>query len=119
MKEDGAITVNILMKKEGPLWIAHCLELDIVATGETEEMARKDMVALICAQIDYAFSHDNLDNLFHPAPQEVWEEFFTCWEKLAEERYRVEPGFHVAPERPSVPPWIIAKTYHSKTNCHA
>jgi hypothetical protein len=44
--------------------------------GETLEQTQKDIVALICAQIDYAFSNDNLDNLYHPAPKQVWEAFY-------------------------------------------
>jgi hypothetical protein len=50
--------------------------MDIVATAESFKQVKKDIIDLIKAQIDYAFSHDNLEHLFHPAPKEVWEEFW-------------------------------------------
>ncbi len=71
---DISINANILTKKEGNLYVAHCLEFDIVATGDTADQAQRDCVSLVCAQIEYAFAHDNLDNLYHSAPAEVWAE---------------------------------------------
>lgn len=68
---------NCLIKKDNRVWIGHCLELDIVATGESVNLVKDELIDLILAQIDYAFSNDNLDNLYHPAPQEVWKEFYS------------------------------------------
>lgn len=73
---ENSITANILTKREDDLFIAHCLEFDIVATSDTPEQAQNACVELICAQIEYAFAHNNLDNLYHSAPAEVWAEFF-------------------------------------------
>ena len=75
---DASFTTNILIKKEDNLFVAHCLELDIVAVGETLAAAEQEIVSLISAQIDYAFSNDNIDYLFHPAPSEAWQEFYRC-----------------------------------------
>jgi len=72
-------------------FIAHCLELDIVATAESVECVKADIMSLIKAQIEYAFLNDNLDHLFRPAPSEVWEEFYEC-EEAHEERYDIEPS---------------------------
>lgn len=113
-----SLIFNILIKKEDDLFIAHCLELDIVATADSPERAQKDLVALICTQIDYAFSNDNLKYLYHPAPPEVWKEFFDCKE-ASEKRYKIDPAF----KRDTtgdvfVPPWLIAKTCLAQSACH-
>lgn len=75
---------NVLFKKEGNLWTGHCLELDIVTESTILKDVRRDMGRLIVAQVEYAFSNDNLKNLYHPAPAKVWGEFERC--KEAHER---------------------------------
>ena len=97
---------NIFVKKEDDEFIAHCMELDIVATGAAYDATIKDIVELVAAQISYAFSNDNLLNLYHPAPREVWEEFYTC-KPVGEIRIPVKGSFNRAA---FIPPWIIAKT---------
>jgi hypothetical protein len=99
-----SLTVNIVVKKEGSMWVGHCLELDIVSTSDSIESLKKDMKDLIVAQVEYAFSNDNLDHLFHPAPKEVWEEFYKC-KAQTEDKIMV-----TSKSKPFVPPWIIAKT---------
>lgn len=113
---DLSFNANILIKKEDGLFIAHCLELDIVATGDSKEQAKRECVALICAQIEYAFVHDNLDNLFHPAPQEVWAEFYSCKAAHEENRYKMEKRLQDSSDKSILPPWLIAKTCQL---CHA
>jgi len=110
-----SITANILTKKEDGIFVAHCLEFDIVATGDTPEQAQKDCVALICAQVEYAFAHNNLDNLFHSAPAEVWAEFFACKAQV-EKRYKIEKRFEEPSKNFFLPPWL---TTRSCRTCHA
>jgi hypothetical protein len=83
----SSMTFNIIAKKENDMWIAHCLELDIVATSDSLADLRKDMDDLIIAQIDYAFSNNNLDNLYRPAPPEIWKEFYSC-KKFSKDKNR-------------------------------
>lgn len=109
---------NVLIKKDGNLYIAHCLELDIVATSEDERKMKTDILDLIKAQVDYAFSHDNLGNLYHPAPPEVWQEFYACKEQI-EKKINIKSAFSEASER-FVPPWIITRSCTSfRQPCHA
>jgi hypothetical protein len=115
---DIAFSVNILIKKDADLYIAHCLELDVVATGKNVSEAEEEIISLVWTQIDYAFSNNNLDHLYHPAPPEVWEEFFSCNEQT-ESKYKFESGFQPTKERSIVPPWLIAKTCQSDSLCHA
>ena len=100
------LSVNILIKKEEDLFVAHCLELDIVATGGTVQQVKEDILDLIVAQVDYAFSNNNLDNLYHPAPPDVWREFFAC--KGIPEAMKRKVG--AGRKKTSVPPQIVAST---------
>ncbi|MFH0813433.1 MAG: hypothetical protein V2A69_11440 [Pseudomonadota bacterium] len=108
MNTDTSMIFNVLIKKDANFYIAHCLELDIVATSEDLEKAKTDMLDLIKAQVDYAFSNDNLDYLYHPAPTDVWQEFYACKEQI-EKRIHIKSAFTKASQR-FVPPWIIART---------
>ncbi|MFP4668703.1 MAG: hypothetical protein ACLFMN_07895 [Desulfobacterales bacterium] len=121
MVEQNSLTVNVFIKKEEELWVGHCMELDIVATGSTPAEVKKDMEDLIVTQVAYAFSNDNLDHLFRPAPAEVWEEFYKC-------RQRVEDKLTIESDSPGerrkgrsfVPPWVIANICQlESSSCHA
>ncbi len=113
-----SFTVNILIKKIENLCVAHCLELDIVATGKTPAEAEKEIVSLICAQVDYAFSNNNLDHLYHLAPPEIWKEFFACKEQM-ERKYKLQSDFRDARRKGNIlPPWLIAKTCELEPTCH-
>jgi len=117
IKKGGEVsfTTNILLKEEDGLFVAHCLELDIVATGVTMDQAQRDCVALVCAQVEYAFAHNNLDNLYHSAPTEVWAEFFAC-KAQDESRYKMERRLDDAGQDFVLPAWLVTKTCQS---CHA
>ncbi|MBU0463838.1 MAG: hypothetical protein KKD21_00040 [Proteobacteria bacterium] len=114
-----SITVNVLTKKEDGMFVAHCLELDIVAVGTTIDDAQRELVSLVCAQIDSAFSNDNLDNLFHPAPPEVWQELFKCKEQI-ERKYEIRSEFKKKNDIEKTPPWLITNICNPEANlCHA
>lgn len=100
----------ILKKKEDGDWVAHCLELDIVATGSTQAEAREIINSLIAAQVDYAFSTDNLAHLYHPAPAEVWAQLYKC-KRQSRVEVKVKKGFALKTgKRPFVPSMVIART---------
>ena len=46
------------------------LLLDATRGMEAQDM---NILSLIQVQVEYAFENDNLDNLYHPAPKEVWK----------------------------------------------
>lgn len=75
---ENRMTFNVFVKKEDELFVAHCLELDIVTSSNNIGDLESDIISLISAQLDYAIANDNLDNLFHPAPSEVWQELYEC-----------------------------------------
>ena len=116
-RKEMAMNFSVFVKKEEGMFVAHCLELDIVATAPTLKQVQIDMFDLLSAQISYAFANNNLANLYNPAPPEVWKEFFECkdsWEKKS----RIEK--HLANGRKSfVPPWVIAKMCRKAADCNA
>lgn len=104
--EEKEITLNVLFYEEDGLVIAHCLEFDVVAAADTEEGARKEIIALMCTQIDYAFGNNNLENLFQPAPPEIWQRFFACKEQ-GHELHKIRSGFNSPLRRPD---WLKTNT---------
>ncbi|MEA3427794.1 MAG: hypothetical protein U9Q84_00955 [Thermodesulfobacteriota bacterium] len=98
------LAFSILFYREDNCVVAHCLELDIVAAGDSLKEVKKDIIALICAQIDYAFCHDNVENLYHPAPPDVWQHFFLC-QTQEHERHQIHSMFN-SPKKRIIPNWL-------------
>jgi hypothetical protein len=69
---------RILVKKVDDLWVAHCLELDLVAASPCEKDVQDDIIAVIMEQVRYCILNDNMDHLFRRAPKEIWDEYFSC-----------------------------------------
>lgn len=117
MNRSASMVFNILIKKENEMFVAHCMELDIIATGSSVDEVSQDMIDLIIAQLKYAFSNDNLDHLYRPAPPEVWEEFYRCKEALEEKK--IPLSLQEDSPKTFVPPWIIAQLCKPGMECHA
>lgn len=81
MGKKAEFRLDILIKKEEDYYLAHCLQFDIVATNDTLDGVRKDIIDLCRAHIDYAYEYDNLEYLFSPAPKEVWSEYLAMSKK--------------------------------------
>ena len=105
----NSMIFNVIIKKEDNLFIAHCLELDIVATGKIQKDVEKDMGELIVAQVDYAFSNDNLEHLYKPAPKEVWEDFYKC-KGHKEKKHQLRTRPKKSARKAFVPPMITTST---------
>lgn len=67
-----SIKLNIVIYKEGGEWIAHCLQMDIVASGKSAKAVEEDIIGLIKAHVRFAIDNDNVGNIFKPAPSEIW-----------------------------------------------
>ncbi len=67
-----SIKLNIVIYKAGEEWVAHCLQMDIVASGKSAKAVEEDIVDLIKAQLRFAIDNDNVVNMFKPAPIEIW-----------------------------------------------
>lgn len=66
---------NIHIEREGEAYIAHCLEMGLVATCDDLNELPAVMSKLIHRQIQFALKNNNPADIFHPAPPEVWEKF--------------------------------------------
>ena len=113
---DTELSFSILFYNEDGCAVAHCLELDIVAASDSLEEVKKDIIALICAQIDYAFSKDNIANLYHPAPPEVWQRFFSC-QKQINERHEIRSMLE-SPQKRNLPAWLSANSCIDPQACY-
>jgi hypothetical protein len=69
---DRQQTLRAVLHREGDEWIAHCLDLDIVAAGATTLEAARHLAEAVTAQLAYARDEDNYAYLFRPAPPDAW-----------------------------------------------
>jgi hypothetical protein len=76
-KEDVAVDLRGIVYREGGLWIAHCLELDIVAEGPTPQAALDANLELCVFQIETALENDDLESVFRAAPAKYWTLFYS------------------------------------------
>lgn len=118
MKSSTSMIFNVLIKKEGNLFLAHCLELDLVATAKTFSRVKKEMRDIIETQVDYAFSNDNLDHLYRPAPPEMWREFYACKE-MEEKKFDIRSASKKTNKERSIPPWVVARICEAPERYHA
>ena len=82
----GTATLSCLESKDGNLYVAHCLEFDLVAQGNTSEEAHNNLADLIKSHIEFAIEKDMEEkSIFHPAPQEYWDTFHHMKAKIAED----------------------------------
>jgi hypothetical protein len=68
----------VLSREEEKRYIAHCLEFDLVAQGESPLGAFKNLLDAIEVQAAYAWEIGDLGHLFNPAPAEYWKVLATA-----------------------------------------
>jgi len=120
MDEKWSFQFRILVKRQDDLWVAHCLELDLVAAAPTEEQAHRDMADIILEQVSYCIANDNMDHLFRSAPTEVWEEYRACEKQMKPvvSVFRAPPKGTVVEDYPPIS--FIASACRSPLGvCHA
>ena len=54
-------------------WIAHCLELDMIAQGDSNEDARAVLDDQFRVLLEYNLEHGLVPIQVRPAPPEIWE----------------------------------------------
>ncbi len=79
--DDLQLELRVIVYREDAFWLAHCLELDIVAEGDTPQHAAQDLLDLCTFQIKAAVEESDLISIFRPAPPEIWKLFFTSKKK--------------------------------------
>ena len=79
--KDPKLDLRGVVYREGNAWLAHCLELDIVAEGTSAEAAMNDVLDLCAFQIDTATANNDLESIFRPAPAKYWNLFYSAKSK--------------------------------------
>jgi predicted RNase H-like HicB family nuclease len=70
-KQRFRIPIRVVLYREDKQWVAHCLEFDVIGSGDSQDDALEDLNEVIRIQIDESFRNGCMDNLFHPADGET------------------------------------------------
>jgi hypothetical protein len=76
-RQNPKIDLRGIVYRERDAWIAHCLELDIVAEGTSPDDAVQNVLDLRAFQIDTAIENGDLESIFRPAPAKFWTLFYS------------------------------------------
>lgn len=69
--------LDVLIRPTDEGYEAHCLQFDLVEVAPTPEEAEQAIKDVIIAHIEYTLAHNNGEYLFHAAPLEAWNAFFS------------------------------------------
>jgi predicted RNase H-like HicB family nuclease len=61
------IPLRAVLYQEDGIWIAHCLELDVIGDGATREEALNLLSDAIIVQVEATLKYNSPNKLFHPA----------------------------------------------------
>lgn len=68
--------ILVIDDKDKKVFLAHCLDMDIVTQGKTASDSIVELKELVVTQIEYCLENDMLDSLFRPAPKEYWDTYY-------------------------------------------
>jgi predicted RNase H-like HicB family nuclease len=80
MSDKIRLDFRVLIYRENDFWIAHCLETDLVAEGETVAQAIDSLIDISNVQIQAALEEGDLASIFSPAPADVWRMYAVAGE---------------------------------------
>jgi len=96
--------------------VAHCLDLDLVTSGDNLEQAEQRLNAVVLAQIEGCYSSGNYGQLRFKAPAEYWQTLSDAKE-LANSHLEVEVPPVVLPVKRSVVNLVVYR--HETELCAA
>jgi hypothetical protein len=67
--------LHYLLSESNGVHIAHCLDIDLVATADTREKSAQKLDRLVKATIELSLATQQFANLLTKAPQNFWLEF--------------------------------------------
>jgi predicted RNase H-like HicB family nuclease len=71
------LRLDVLIRQTDEGYEAHCLQFDLIEVGPTPEAAEQAIKDVLMAHIAYSLAHNNGEYLFHAAPLEAWNAFFS------------------------------------------
>ncbi len=68
---------NVLVEISEGHCVAYCLEMGLVATHDRDDLDEllAKMSKLVTRQLEFAIENDNMSDILHPAPVEIWQRF--------------------------------------------
>ncbi len=69
------LPLRAVLYREGDLWIAHCLEMDLLGDGPDQEKALNSLSQAIVTQLQACIKHDNVAGIFCPAEAKYFRMF--------------------------------------------
>jgi len=69
------LDIRIVLYRESDSWVAHCLEFDLIGSGDTQPEALECLAEAIALQLEDSISHNNPRNLFQPADSEIFHRY--------------------------------------------
>jgi predicted RNase H-like HicB family nuclease len=92
MKRNGKsepLDLHILIEKEGRMYSALCLELDVASQGRTVAEAKKNIVEAIELFLESVYAAgDEKEFIPRPAPVEEWMKYFQAMTRRVNENFR-------------------------------
>lgn len=73
---DKNLHILMVEDKNKHIFLAHCLDMDIVSQGKTQKEAISELIDLIQTQMEYCLENNMLDTIFRPAPKEYWDMYY-------------------------------------------
>jgi len=89
-----SINLSAVAYRENDLWLAHCLELDIVAEARGVDDAIRSLISLCDLQIKVAIEEGDLESIFRPAPPEIWKLFALAQKKQLQRKNSFKAPVH-------------------------
>jgi predicted RNase H-like HicB family nuclease len=65
---DMRIPLRVVLYRDDGVWVAHCLEFDLMGDGATQQEAISNLGDAISLQVESTLESGNWSNLFRPAP---------------------------------------------------
>lgn len=82
-----SLSFNVLVERqEDGSFLAHCAELDLVAEAGSKNEACAELLNVIDVQIRTCLENDNLENLYFPAPREVWQKLGRAQQRCEQQK---------------------------------
>ena len=95
------VPLRVVFYREGDVWIAHCLEFDLLGDGPTKDDAVRSLGQAICLQVAVSIEHGNHANLFSPADGRYLE-MFAAGKDIAEAALEVNVFAEIREKSPMI-----------------
>lgn len=71
------LSLRVVFYRQEGLWIAHCLEMDVMGHGDQMQDAFTMLEQAVLTQIGESVHRGNLSNIFQPADGHVFQMYFS------------------------------------------